>query len=392
MLQEFAERKIRDYGSLVEFHAGRISRDRLLSSELPPYILNFFTNYTSNENFPLNRNLFEDILRKAIIFNINYIIKPCNTIMKFLFGEVESRHSDFIIHRLSYFDFYAYYTERIFQLADSSNLVTKNAVQEILNVINNKIYEEISCSDGEDSRKNLIKLLFYFFCENIERKNLSVPTKILSDFLKDKGFLELANKANSFFSKDIYFQEAVELINPLKKKSPKPVSDVDITEQEVIEIIKKAKSELMNQESSDKDIGKTIAKKLTEKQSGSKKQKNDINNFSENYSEELIFATKFNEITKSITKPPQPSKEEIKIKLINDLFCEETYRKKIIKKIFSKDSELFIKTVSELLEQKNWEDAVKIIENIFDKAKIDFFSDEAIKFVDIMESFYENRS
>ncbi|MCX7877983.1 MAG: hypothetical protein N2510_04990 [Ignavibacteria bacterium] len=389
MLQEFAESKIRNYQLLVEFHAGRISRENLLSSELPPYILNFFRNYTTNENYPLNKNLFDDILRKAVIFNINHIIKPCNTILKFLFGEVESRQSDFIAHRLSYFEFYGYYTETILRLTTSESIITRETIEELLSNINSKIYEEISSDDGKNSRGNLIKLLFYFFCESGQTKNLLIPTKVLSDFLKDKGFNELAEKADSFFSREIYFQEAVELINPLKKKPPPAESSVDITEEEVIEIVKKAKADLMNQESSDKDIGKTFVKNFKEKSEPFIKNKNQY--VSENYSEELIFAAKLNEISESINRQPEISDSEKKLKLINELFCEETYRKRIIKKIFSKNHDLFLKTVSDLINTENWNSAVKIIEKIFETAKVNYLSDEAVKFVDIMESYFENR-
>ena len=112
MFQDFAKRKFADYLALLEFPAGRMSYSNLKNSSLPPFIISFIEYYTPNRNIPLDKKDFEEILDKAIVFNINYIIKPRNTILKFLFGEIETRPVRFIEDRLRYFQFYGFFKLR----------------------------------------------------------------------------------------------------------------------------------------------------------------------------------------------------------------------------------------------------------------------------------------
>ena len=74
--------------------------------------------------------------------------------------------------------------------------------------------------------------------------------------------------------------------------------------------------------------------------------------------------------------------------LINNLFCEETYRKKIIRKLFSKEENRFKTFIASVLQQNNWNDAVSIVEEFFNKRKINYYSEEAVKFVDILHSYF----
>jgi hypothetical protein len=395
MLHEFAQKKFRSYESLLEFHAGRITLDKIRSSQLPHYIINFIENYTHSSGYPLEKIHFDEILNKAIIFNINYIIKPCNTILKFLFGSVESRRSEFIAERLKYFQFYGYYTGRIYELVNDQDIISVTQVRQLLNSINLKILQELSDPDDDVSRKNLIKLLFFYFHdEDKNRINLSIPTKILSLFLYDKGFYDLKNKADNFFSDEIYFQEAVELINPRKAIKKSKESDIDISDDKLNEIISRAKSVLMNNDLSDIEIGNMRRKSHEDipdfeinddRDNVSGREAISVSSIdhslSEYYSEELIFASKFPEI-------PEISDEEKKHMLIDELFCEQTYRNKIIKHIFRGSEDLFREKISVILDQEDWSKVTEIITDLFGTNKVDYLSEEAVKFVDILQDHF----
>ncbi len=74
--------------------------------------------------------------------------------------------------------------------------------------------------------------------------------------------------------------------------------------------------------------------------------------------------------------------------MLDDLFCETSFRKKIIKKIFSKDEEYFNSEVNKILDKSSWSEAVQILDELFTKRKVNMYSEEAVKLVDIFEGHF----
>ena len=403
MFQDFANRKFRDYMSMLEFPAGRITFERIWGSTLPPFITSFLENYIPKHNVPLDKKDFEDLLNKAIVFNINYIIKPKNTLLKFLFGERETRPAAYILNRLKYFQFYGYYISNIedFIAVNSLEVISYNQIEHLLNEVNRNIYEEISGRQSQAHRMSLVKLLYYFFHDLGENNpiNIKLPRKILSAYFSDKGFHEIKKKIDGFFSDEIFIQEVIELIDPENKKLPKEAAEDGITEEQIKQIISKAKTEFINKENADKEIERILKAdepldedipviniRLIREQEAKlpEVEKSRLIIDDEIYSDDLLFASQFNEIT----PPQQVTDEEKRKRLIEDLFCESSYRKKIIKKIFDKDEERFRENVNHILDKSNWDDAVLFIDTLYRDRKVNFYTDAAVKFVDIFQNHF----
>ncbi len=404
MFQDFAKRKFRDYISMLEFPAGRITFERLWNSSIPPFIISFLENYIPKHNIAIDKKEFEDLLNKAIVFNINFIIKPKNTLLKFLFGELETRPVSFIQNRLKYFQFYGYYITTIedFISVNSLEVVSYNQIEHFLNEVNLNLYEEISGKQNQAHRMNLVKLLYYFFHDLGDNNpiNIKLPKKILSAFFADKGYVEIKKKIDGFFSNEIFIQEAIELMDPENKKLPRLESETGVSNEQIKQIISKAKNELINKERADKELEKilkaddeppkedigTINIKLIREQEAKipEIEKNKFVIDDDIYSNELLFASQFNEIT----PPLQLTDEEKRKRIIEDLFCESSFKKKIIKKIFGKDGTDFLKTVNRILDGKGWDEAVLILDELFKNKKVNFYSEEAVKFVDIFQSHF----
>ncbi len=405
MFQDFANRKFREYMSMLEFPAGRITFERIWGSTLPPFITSFLENYIPKHNIPLDKNDFEDLLNKAIVFNINYIIKPKNTLLKFLFGERETRPAAYILNRLKYFQFYGYYISNIedFIAVNSLEVVSYNQIEHLLNEVNRNIYEEISGRQSQAHRMSLVKLLYYFFHDLGENNpiNIKLPRKILSAYFSDKGYHEIKKKIDGFFSDEIFIQEAIELIDPENKKLPREAAEGGITEEQIKQIISKAKTDFINKEIADKEIERILKAdepldedipviniRLIREQEAKlpEVEKRRLIIDDEIYSDDLLFASQFNEIT----PPQQITDEEKRKRLIEDLFCENSYRKKILKKIFDKDETKFREGVNRILDKNNWDDAIILIDNLYRERKINFYSDAAVKFVDIFQNHFNN--
>ncbi len=403
MFRDFADRKFDDYIALLEFPAGRISFSQIGNSSLPPFIISFVEYYVPNHDIPLNKIDFEDILRKAIIFNINYVIKPKNTILKFLFGDVETRPVNFIFHRLEYFQFYGYYTMQIADFINMNSLevVSYGQIEHLLNEVNNKLHEEITGANKDSQRMNLVKLLYYFFHDLGENNpiNIKIPKKILSVYFQDKGFPEIKKRVDGFFSNEIFIQEAISLMNPETQKAPKQTQDTDVSEEKVNRIISEAKSLLINKDASNQEVEKVLQAKeqipldipeinirlIRENESMMPEiEKRKLIIDEDIYSNDLMFVSQF----KDLVPPVQLTEEQKLQNKFDDLFCEVTYRKKIQRSIFSKDQKLFLESVKSVLNEKNWLDASNVIEDIFNKQKVDYFSEEAVKFVDILHNHF----
>ncbi len=470
MLPDFVKKKFSDYSKLVEFSGGKTSYRKIRESSLPAFIINFFDCSLPHKDAPISKKEFDAILNKAIVFNVNYIIKPKNTIIKFLYGDVETRPVEFIREKLAYFQFYGYYVNHIndFINMNSLDIVSVNQVEHIIDDINKRLLEEIrDTSNGDAQRLNLVKLLYYFFVDLTENNpiNIKLPKKILSVFLNDKGFTAIKAKVNAFFSDEIFIQEAIELMNPVSKRTGKAKSDDGMSEKQVKEIASKAKTSLINNETLNKDLAsiralkekrsaeeklpeieppvelktsikitpsneikdeiKTPVEKKTEKEKTKEKtveaktpevtilpvqektphageKTADVKPIRESetkmpdvepktlvineeiYSSELLLESQFSSV-----KPEEALTDKgVREKLLIDLFIEKSYRKKIIKKIFHKNETHFKEEVGKLLCCSSWSEAIPVIEDIFKANKVNFYSDAAVRFVDIMQSHF----
>lgn len=407
MFQDFAKRKFNDYLALLEFPAGRMSFNNLQNSSLPPFIISFIEYYTPNKNIPLEKKVFEDILNKAIVFNINYVIKPKNTILKFLFGDLETRPVGFIRGRLSYFQFYGYYTSQIEDFIDVNSLevVSYNQIEHLISEVNKKIFEEISAPGSNAHRMNLVKLLYYFFHDLGDNNpiNIKLPRKILSVYFGDKGYEEIKKRVDGFFSDEIFIQEAIELMDPRSVRSQKELADTGVSDDQFKDIMIKAKTRLIDKESLNKEVEKillplehlpaeipdiniSIIRERESKLPDLEKSRLVVNE--DIYSDDLMFAAHFD----NLTLPVQLTEEEKNSRLIDDLFCEKTYRKRILKAIFGRNESNFRECVTAIVRKQNWPEASALIEEYFNKFSVNYFSEEAVKFVDILHSYYANGS
>jgi hypothetical protein len=399
MFEDFAKRKFNEYLLLIEFSADKTAFQKIRSSGLPPYIINFFDCSIKNKQKPISRKEAEDTLQKAVIFNINYVIKPKATLLKFLFGDVETRPADYINERLQYFQFYSYYTEHIIEFIAINSLyvISINQIEHLINEVNKKILTEINRDKAEANRFNLVKLLYYFFLNLGPNNpiNIKIPKRILSVFFNDKGFHEIKKQIDSFFAEDIFIQEAMELMKHTEKKPAKIEEEVDVNR--VNEILKKAKTELLNPDSSQKDVEKTIGKdedvqdlKVTElKKEDELRIPDEVAEkklvLDESiYSEDLEFEAAVSEAVPAISL----SEEDRFEKDFNAIFAEEKKRKKIIKKIFDKNEVEFKENVLKILRAESWTDASKQIEELFEKNGVNFYSVEAVTFVDLLEAHF----
>jgi hypothetical protein len=228
----------------------------------------------------------------------------------------------------------------------------------------------------------------------------------------DKGFNDIKNAIDEFFASDIFIQEAIELMDPVNRKQKRNRKDPEA--EFVKNIVSKAKTTseevkagneelpIMLSESEPDNLTGEIPNKPAEiKHSelsineikvieGDDLLKSDLTQgksllSGEFYSDDLLFASVLQPHKEEIPLSP----EELKDKKFNELFCEVTYRKRIVKKIFKKDENFFKETVMKLFDCVSWQEASEVIEKHFENNHVDFCSEEAVRFVDIIESYFD---
>jgi len=399
MFEKFINRKIQEYWKQAEFAfsgAAGISLHKLYQSNLPPYIINFLEQSATDKD-SISRQEFERTLRRAIVFNINYVIKPRATLLKFLFGSADARSADYITQRLTYFQFYRYYIDAIREFIQLRQppIVSVSQVEKILDEVNKKILAEITSDASSDTQRlNLIKLLYHFFMDLTENNpiNIKLPKSILSSFFRDKQFYELKKRTDSFFKEDIFIQEALELMKR-KKGGHK--------QEEIPEDSAAGGSPRFSTPGGTlpgRERGAVGNKTNLLLKSGVITE--EINNATPSpapesdtrlYSDELMEASSATTMFVSHGAEHPESPEEKKKKLLEDLFCEPQYRKQILKKLFRKDEKKFTEFVYKLLDINSWDSACDFIDDFFAKNKLDYLSEEAVKFVDIMEGYFVYR-
>lgn len=394
MFEIFTQKKIKEYTSQLVFTEGRVMIQQIIEANLPPYLISFFEN-THNVQSSISKLQFEDTVKKSIKFNINYIIKPKATIIKFIFGNVETRPVEQILNKLLFFQFYRYYIDLIndFITINSPLSLSIRHIHKLIDEVNKKIHEDISEDNNPDykqTRLNLIKLLYYFFEDLTENNpiNIKIPKKILSTYFQDKGYLEIKKNVDKFFKDDIFIQEAIDLMTPKYSQAEEEEKVIDEEDIKITEAIKKAREDFLSTESTSEEIEKTqvesesvitIDDEITNVTDNSETEKDTESKEDVLYSPELLQATEIQQI------PTEP-KEEMDI--VEFLFPNQHRRKKIIKKVFKKEENNFRDFVKSVCNEKTWSDASIKIEDLYNKNKVNFLSTEAIKFVDRIQMHF----
>lgn len=199
---------------------------KISNNLISPVHNKFFNCSLKHKKIALKKEEFGKLLQNAVAFNINYVIKPKATLLKFLFGSIDARPAEYITEKLCYFQFYRYYTDAIIEFIQlhSPPVISISQAEKLLNEINKKILDEISSDETSDTQRlNLVKLPYHFFIDLTENNpiNIKLPKTVLSAFFQDKVFDEIKKRTDNFFKEDIFIQEAVELMKKKKEEVEK---------------------------------------------------------------------------------------------------------------------------------------------------------------------------
>ncbi len=155
--------------------------------------------YIFNSRFPIA--IFYEVVESAVKFRINFLLKPRDTIVSFIFKKEKHKQFDEINRLLLYFSDYQYLInalkEEIIKSEEKSFSIFK--FQELVESIDNEYTSNLNVHTFCDT------ILPFFELYNIngnELDRVEVPVDFIDIFLYDKKLIPLLNNFKDFCNKE----------------------------------------------------------------------------------------------------------------------------------------------------------------------------------------------
>lgn len=338
----------------------------------------------------LDVNELSILLKFALDLNMDYLLKPCDTLTSFVMRYEEFQPSSVILERLKYVIEYEYFPLLVKKYFEKTGItkINKGDFLGLLYKIDREYTKDFTILEHYN--------LFSRFRNFLFELNLSITDiaefEAFIIYLKDKqqnnlvNFLEenrdrfRASGGNiTSFLHSILHSGIFEKIKGEKKISSEEIVASESEQQEEIEA-----SEPRTDKFEEQLHTSSIIEKVASNQSEEINNQIDVEqnvNRNETLSDKVEYFTQEQEVFHS---------GEVTQKSYNrnlDGLMPNRLRKKIIKKIFDSNEIEFVEFMERLNAVNNWDEASILLTDLFDKKNIQPFSKWAIKFAGFL---YEN--
>jgi len=328
---------------------------------------------------------FSILLKFALDLNLDYLLKPCDTLTSFILRYEEFQTISIVNDRLNYiveYDYFPILVKKYFE-KKSLNKISKDDFLSLLYKIEKEYTRDFTILDHYG--------LFIRFKEFLHELNLSITDvaeyEAFIIYLKDKqqndlaSFLEQHRERFKAFDGNVtsYLQSI--LHSSIVER--KAVDQRFETKEEIFEIKSSIKEEAFDE--------KVTEEKLTEStmEEGLKDFDDGRGIKSEQASTEADET--YSGLQDVLVKEKIETSEQRVIQKTYDRNLDglmpNRMRKKVISKIFGKDEFEFMNFMQKLNSVNNWDEASFLLTDLFDKKNIQPFSKWAIKFTEFL---YEN--
>ena len=328
---------------------------------------------------------FSILLKFALDLNLDYLLKPCDTLTSFILRYEEFQTISIVNDRLNYiveYDYFPILAKKYFE-KKSLNKISKDDFLSLLYKIEKEYTRDFTILDHYG--------LFIRFKEVLHELNLSITDvaeyEAFIIYLKDKqqndlaSFLEQHRERFKAFDGNVtsYLQSI--LHSSIVER--KAVDQRFETKEEIFEIKSSIKEEAFDE--------KVTEEKLTESpmEEGLKDFDDGRGIKSEQASTEADET--YSGLQDVLVKEKIETSEQRVIQKTYDRNLDglmpNRMRKKVISKIFGKDEFEFMNFMQKLNSVNNWDEASFLLTDLFDKKNIQPFSKWAIKFTEFL---YEN--
>lgn len=239
----FSDRKRIEESSLFNYKSDRINNYFILISEEIKRAQHFDLNY------------LKQIVQNAIIFNVNFLTSPNNTLTKFIFGHNEVMSIEEIVLGISHAYYYRYLQKILLTYLDKKKVLslTKEEFSQLLQRV-----DKISCETHlEDTLATAVNSMTNFFDQN-SRTAEKLPIKAVQLYLEEKELNEFLSKLeNKFISESSTLFLSHDILSVLRSVTPESELILDETielEDELIEDNNEIESNQSDSELNKEDI------------------------------------------------------------------------------------------------------------------------------------------
>ncbi len=324
------------------------------------------------------------LLKLALDLNLDYLLKPCDTLTNFVFKYDEFQSVEFIKDRLKFVKEYSYFPLLINEFFNRTGIskISKNDFLNLLYKIEKEYTKDFTILDFY----NLFVRFKHFLLELNLYINDYPEYEAFIIHLRDKNHVKIAQFLEEHKEHFKSFGGSVVAYLKSLMQPETRVKEPDKKIEEVVEAVETEKSKSISEEES---------YQVTEKKSDlvSEVNENVDDSSTAVYEESPSTIEKTEEVTSQKTdlyKKLVSTRPEQKIKTYDrnlDGLMPSRLKKKIIKKIFDGNEIVFNEFMSNINKVKNWDEASVLLTDLFDKKNIQPFSKWAIRFTEFL---YEN--
>lgn len=337
---------------------------------------------------PLDQNELSNLLRLALDLNIDYLLRPCETLTFFVMKYEEFQALSVIKDRLSYVIEYEYFPIILLKYFDKTGItkINKNDFLSLLHKIDREYTIDFTILDHYNlfsKFKGFLLELGLYITDVAEYEAFII-------YLNDKKQIQLAK----------FLEENKERYRSSGGNVPTFLHSIlysNIIEKQVVDKKIEASKEVVSETNlvPDGDLKTEFEEEIINVEKDNYQDKNVFQ-----YSEEIDKGEAYpsQAIDLERVTPGDEIKEEEDFNKASpdtgsylernlDGLMNRSLRKKIVKKIFDNNEFEFYDFMKQINRVKNWDEASLILTELFDRKKIQPFSKWAIKFTEFL---YEN--
>jgi hypothetical protein len=344
-----------------------------------------FDHLKNSATFDLNK--FNQLLERAVKLEKDFTVRPQQTMANFLFKDKSTIRTKEVNDTLRYFFVYTYYKEKLTEYFNLKYLQEINIEQ--FKVLVKEIDDKMFAANMVDESLKMIRVIADFI--NIGSSNTDIiPLELIISAFKDRGitaFAELFEKVEADGKTELSFTEIEELIrNGIStEEAESPVEDVKVDDIDISSVPAPAVVEEEIDEDDDDDDDDEDEEDIVPAPEAAPTPEPVVETPASAASDKpFVRETVVNEAAANqlANMVGGPKNKGVPLQDLNELI-DKKWRKKYIKKLFSKDEAGFVNFISTLNEFSVWKDASLYIEDVFYERDINPYSKEAISFSDM---------
>jgi hypothetical protein len=355
----------------------------------------------------ISENEITDLISQAVTFNFNYMTKPNETLLDFIFKESDSQSPEEMTFMLDYPYYYNYLRQILSSYMEKKQLLTLDKKE--LEFLLNKIDAELFTAKTNELVDNALEAMSDFFSIGAVVRT-QIPPQAIELYLKEKRLNHLVSRLENAITqvpKSKYEIEEIKKIiysmadtaipkdeilepdtSPIESESEKQIEDVSISEDLKSELITIDQDDLLPEPPSLSEI-EEIELDDFEITTPNPKDTIDLTKEITHADDTETFSVDTDKVESSSQKKSHDDSIDDN-KSGKDILSFLTNREieKIISSIFNEDKDDFATTIETISECKTYEKATEILKSLYTTYKINPYSRDAILLTNAVAKYF----